>query len=368
VTATTGRLMLSDQTVVPGRLGKVACDVCGLVRTAAGAFDVDLDTYYTDAYDVTETDHLFYAPDGPMTRSRVLAEWMAAEVDPARWRGRPVIAEVGSGSGHLLVELARRYPDAVFHAVEPGTRAAEKTRVRGFVAVRDIDQLPSTSCDVVVAVAVIEHVASPTSFLRTVRERLRTDGILVLAQPTQDVTSYDVLMADHLHHFSSSHLTAYGRKCGFREITRAIGHPLIPHFSLHVWEAATPVPGTWSGPPAATRSLASVAQVMGDMARLNTVLSECVRDHRRVSVFGIREVFAIARAYSALGLHPIVCGLDDDPRGRGDLWFPVVRPEEAGAFHVSDAILTMNAVHYPVATNRLKPFGVRVHPVLSPCA
>jgi hypothetical protein len=43
----------------------------------------------------------------------------------------------------------------------------------------------------------------------------------------------------------------------------------------------------------------------------------------------------------------------------------VVTPEIAPSLGVTDALLTMNVVHYPVAAARLERLGICSHPVLS---
>ncbi len=365
VAGTSGRMMRSDRVILPGNLTKLRCAVCGLVRSGNREFGADLSGYYANTYDPGVKDHLFYTLDGPVTRSSVIADWMVRSTGDDVWAGSRVVAEVGAGSGHLLQQLSRRFPESSFIAVEPGRDAAMRTAARGFEVCDDIARVHPASCDIVVAAAVVEHVASPTVFLRWLRSRLRAGGTLVLTQPTQDVASYDILFADHLHHFGTAHLAAYARKCGFRQKRAEVGHPLMPNFSLHVWRAAEPADASWRDAPAATLSVVSAERVMNDCTRLNALLDRCSMEGRRLAAFGLHEAFAIARAYSALGDFPLVCGLDDEPDRRGEFHFPVVRPEAARGLGVTDALLTMNVWHYPVAARRLDQLQIRHHPVLS---
>lgn len=91
--------------------------------------------------------------------------------------------------------------------------------------------VPKEHYDGVLSVAVLEHVASPTSFLTAIHKSLAPNGLLFLAQPTQDVSSYDVLFYDHIHHFGTDHLRAYAHKCGFRELGFVVGHEWMPNFT-----------------------------------------------------------------------------------------------------------------------------------------
>ncbi len=203
---------------------------------------------------------------------------------------------------------------------------------------------------------------SPTLFLSAIRRCLSDGGRLALVQPTADVASYDILFVDHLHHFAGPHLAAYARKCGFEQVFTEVGHPLMPNFSLHIWEARAE--SSLSIPNAApTQCREAAVAAIDAMARLDRLLARLAAEGRRVAVFGVHEVHALARAYSGLDTFPIVCGLDDEPERAGtrDLLFPVVRPEEARRFAVTDALFTMNANYYPTAARRCESLGLVWH-------
>src|SRR4051794_31573310 len=74
----TGRTMRSDRVILSGHLCKLECSRCGLVRAGGQDFEDDLSTYYSDAYDSGESDHLFYTGNGPVRRSAVFADWICA--------------------------------------------------------------------------------------------------------------------------------------------------------------------------------------------------------------------------------------------------------------------------------------------------
>jgi hypothetical protein len=354
--------MRSDRVMLSGELSKLQCRLCGLVR-GGGAPDEDLGRYYADSYEAAP-DHTFFTPDGTVTRSAVVVDWVL-EFSSDLLRSPSLLVEVGCGGGHLLRELARRLPGVICQGVEPGRRAATAAVNAGFTVYERLDDMGEAKADAMIAIAVLEHVASPSAFLRAMRARIVDGGLLILAQPTQDVRSYDVLFADHLHHFGTAHLAHYARQCGFRERRKAVGHPLMPNFSLHVWEAATSSLEPWTGPPIVTHCADAARETMADMARLDALLERLRTDARKVAAFGVHEVFAVARAYSNLPSFPLVCGLDDMPERRDQCGLRVVRPEEAPALGVTDALLTMNRVHYPIATRRLEALGISAHPVLS---
>ena len=364
------RALRSDRTVVAARLKKLSCCRCGLVcdRTAETPPG---DFYYRDEYRIALEDHVFYTADGPRLRSPILADWILSSLDASGVprAGIRRVLEVGAGAGFLVTELAGRLPHARCDGFELNQSAAEAAHRRGVpVTSGDLSTVPRASFDLVYAVAVLEHVPSPASFIADLKRVLRPGGHLVLVQPTQDVQSYDLFFIDHLHHFGTVHLAAYAGKCGFAQRLVRVGYECMPNFSLHVWSATDAAPAwQWPGPPAATACEATTRQVVADMQRLDSTLRQLTREQRRFGVFGLHEVFALARAYSSLESSAIQCGLDDDP-GKleyGQYGFPVMIPERCVDLGISDVLLTMNKLYYVQASERLTRLGLMPHPVLS---
>lgn len=361
------RALRSDRVVVDRPLRKIACLQCGLVREAEPEL-IGAD-YYRDEYALDQGDHVFHSADGGVQRSEVFVDWVANAAEAVRMpieSGR--LLEVGASRGHFLEAVQRRWPAAVCHGLELNAAAAAESRRRGLSMIDgDIDGVPESSYDIVCAIAVFEHVPAPTQFLASVRRILKPGGHAVLIQPTQDVPSYDVLFVDHLFHFATAHVSAFAGKCGFEQLWQQVGFRFMPNFSAHVLQASGELSATvWKGGPAATASEDSVGSVMADMAALDAATDELRRDGRPFGVFGLHEVFALARAYSRIDEAGIAVGLDDHPENpeHRRLPFPVVRPESCAAIGVRDVFLMMNRVHYAYATERLAGLGIRAVPVL----
>jgi SAM-dependent methyltransferase len=360
----------SDRALATEPLRKLACAACGLVRSGRPLSPDALVAYYEDDYALSvHPEHFFYTPHGPQARSVVLADWLTQETGAECWQSARRALEVGAGAGRLMAELHRRFPGVDLEGLEPGRQAAQAGREAG-LAVRtgSLEALEKESYDLAYSVAVVEHVASPTDWLRALRSCLRSGARLVLCQPTQDVPSYDLFFIDHLHHFGTEHLRQYARKCGFHERHHAVGHPLMPNFSVHVWEVLEPAATfAWEGPPCRTRCEAASVAILEDLRRLDAMLDALQRQARPVAVFGLGEAYWVARCYSRLGEFPVACGLDDAPDRPeyAGLGFPVLRPEECLRLGVTDVILAMNAMYYPMAQARLSKLGLRSHPVFA---
>lgn len=361
----TGRAMRSDRMLVARDLRKLVCRYCGLVRSGDPLTSSDLADLYGVQYTLSTEweDHIFYTSRGPVPRSVAVADWMIHSMGEYRWRAARRVLEVGAGAGALVRELARRFTAATFEGLELNQSAAARAGDLR-IHTRSLSELDDGEYDLIYAVAVIEHVASPSRFLRDIRARLGPGGLLYLCQPVQDVPSYDVLFIDHLHHFGVAHLRQYAAKCGFRELGFVVGHELMPNFAVHLWQKAPETGGwSWQGPAAYTCCADSARSVLSDMAHLDTTLATLAASGRRTAVLGLNEVYWLARAYSALGDFPIVCGLDDRPNQPqyARLGFPVVRPEASLSYGVQDVILATNAVYYPILRSRLEGLGLSVH-------
>jgi SAM-dependent methyltransferase len=363
------RALRSDRAVVPGPLSKLECARCGLVRDGRPRGADEIAATYAGEYVEHGEDHLFHTPDGPVPRSRMLADWLVDFAGEHRFRRAGRALEIGAGTGHVMAVIAARFPVLELTGVEPGAEAAARSRALGrHVLEGSADLVEAGAFGLAWSVAVIEHVASPRAFLLAARRTLAPGGWLVLCQPTQDVASNDILFVDHLHHFGTAHVRAYAAACGFVERGFVVGHAFMPNFSVHLLEVAgSPGPFSWPGPPATTTCAPTLDQLVADMARLDATLDRLRGEGRRIAVFGISEVYAMARAYSRLGETTLVAGLEDGgPKPHhASLPFPVVLPEEAPALGVQDVVVAINAVWMPQVEARLARLGLRAHPVLS---
>jgi SAM-dependent methyltransferase len=359
------RSMRSDGVIEPRPLLKRLCRRCGLAREGrpqASAADV-----YAGEYTPAAADYVFHTADGPRKRSEVFADWVC-EHGGVHWATAKRALEIGAGAGGLMAALAARFPACRFEGLELSRSAAAAAREAGqAVESTDVSEWNEGPYDAVYAVAVLEHVPSPTAFLRRLRELLTPDGVLVLTQPTQDVTSHDILFTDHLHHFGTAHLRAYAGKIGFREAAAAVGHPLMTNFSLHVWRVEGPAAGwEWAGPQERTTVAESLDGLAAAFTRCDERLELWERGGRTAGVFGLSEVFDLARAYTTLGEADIRGGLHDAPeRVAGRFPFPVVRPEDARKLGIDAVLIAANKVWLPRIEPRLRRLGLETHPVFS---
>jgi len=370
IALTNGQSMRSDRGLLAYNLSKLVCTNCGLVRS--GSESMGLYDYYTEDYTLnTQTpEHYFYTPDGPLSRSMMICNWLLNAMGAQHWRRAANCLEVGAGAGALMQALQQYLPETTFEGIELNKSAVEVGQSLGLnIRQSTLEDFDGGPYDIIYSVGVIEHVPSPTSFLSEIHRRLRPGGLLYLCQPTQDVPSYDVFFVDHISHFGTEHLHQYARKAGFRDQGFCVGHEWMPNFSVHRWQAIEPDdnPFAWSGLPGYTTCEATVQSVLSDMARLDKLLSHLAAEGFKLSIFGLNEVYWLARTYSTLGNFQVSYGLDDSPNKPeySQLGFQVIKPEDAVSLGVQNVILTMNKIYYEQAHRRLEALGLNVYPLLS---
>lgn len=358
------RAMRGDNQIVNQSLRKLECTTCGLVRDGNTYTTESLIGLYANDYTPNtngQEDH-FLTRNGPIPRSKVLYDWIWQHLGQQRRELIRNVLEIGCGAGHLLQRIQAGLPGAQCLGTE-FNNSARKIAIRNGcrVITGGIEQIPGDSFDLIYAVTVIEHVPEPGKFLNQIRELLSDSGLLVLAQPTQDVPSSDLYFVEHLHHFGTDHLGMYARRIGFAEQVKAVGHALIPNFSLHVWEKAEPSSEAMS--MGHTRCRESVAQHEEDFARVNELAREIELDPARsLAVFGLNERYSLLAAYSRLGDTKIVCGLSD-VESSVSVDFPVVKPEFVTSFPVTDVLLCVNKVHMEFVRERMAGFNLSIHSI-----
>lgn len=354
------RGMTSDSRIVDRQLKKILCTQCGLIRDGKEFDAQELIEHYGKSYQLNTTEsgeeHLFFTPAGPVRRSRCVHDWIV-QIKPT-FTGRAL--EVGCGQGSVLEKLAATFPGCHFSGVDLSEEAVARARQKKLdVAIGSSSDIDG-QYDTIISFGVLEHVPSPTQFLSDLREHLSDEGELIIGQPMQDVSSYDLFFVDHLHHFTSKQVRSFGEKVGFDEMAALLGCTLVPNFSLHRFKKShsRPVETRVVLP----RSLESVKEYTKAFLRVNAFLEK----HGRIAVFGTGEVFSLLYAYTELADAQIICGLDDnrDRRDNNHWPFPVVLPEEAPSRSVLDVLLSVNPRYNDSVTKRLLALGLKPKAVL----
>ena len=211
------RGLTSDSQILSRDLKKIGCLDCGLIRDGLEFDFNDLQKHYGESYQLNTTEsgeeHLFFTREGPVPRSKLIHDWLV-EIKPDMV-GR--VLEVGCGQGSVLERLKTSFPSASFSGIDLNEDAVLRARKK----LLDVRRSTSTDIegqyDTIIAFGVLEHVPSPTSFLKDLSEHLNDGGEVILGQPMLDVPSYDLFFVDHLHHFTTKHVEQLGHKVGLSQ-------------------------------------------------------------------------------------------------------------------------------------------------------
>lgn len=157
----------------------VRCASCGLVFVDPMPSPGTLEAYYREGYD--QFRYSFSSP-GDDPPKRRMGELRLLERHAGTRRS---VLDVGAAFGHFLVN-ARSHGWEVT-GVEPQDNARTRARERFHLEISaSIDQVPDGCVDTVTLWHVIEHIATPITFLQSIRPKLRERGIIALTTPNID--------------------------------------------------------------------------------------------------------------------------------------------------------------------------------------
>ena len=136
------------------------------------------------------------------------------------------ICEIGCGTGEILLNLERTFPEASLsgYEVSPDAfrRAASKATRHTKFYLKDLLAEPDSQFDLVLAIDVIEHVEDYVSFLK----RLRPLGTFKIFHIPLDLSAQSVLRAwpiaelrrnvGHIHYFFKQSALATLEDCGYK--------------------------------------------------------------------------------------------------------------------------------------------------------
>ncbi len=189
-----------------------ACSCCGLIFNSA--FDSGL-LHYTQAYE----NSLHYSP-----RFQAYADELAQQLVQKYDLRNKTIVEIGCGKGDFLASLCELGAnngvgfDPSFEAERVADGAHERiTFVKDYYGEKYADQ----SADFVVCRHVLEHIETPSSFLRSIRRTLgnRSDAVVYFEVPNvlftlRDLAIWDIIY-EHCLYFQAESLANLFKQCSF---------------------------------------------------------------------------------------------------------------------------------------------------------
>jgi len=147
-------------------------------------------------------------------RSDVIVERLLASY-PLPKEGRAL--DIGCGSGVTLRALSNVLPGWHLYGQDLDKRNEQRLQaVSGFSGLFDCppDAIEG-QYDLITLIHSLEHFPSPGTLLKQLRDKLSPNGILLVQVCNSARNPYDLLIADHLMHFSADTLRLLASNCGY---------------------------------------------------------------------------------------------------------------------------------------------------------
>lgn len=204
--------------VCPGRTEVFFCDQCGHLQTAPLP---NLGAYYEDQYrillDSVDEDQLYRIDNG--RKIFRVQHQVSTLLDKIVLPENARVLDFGCAKGATSRLLLQARPDIAAHLFDVSDMY--EPFWRRFIS-NDrwaIHQLPdhwAGSFDMVMSYFVIEHVANPVDILKTQAALLKPGGVIYLIVPNIYTNSADLVVADHVNHFSKQSLGELLNRAGLR--------------------------------------------------------------------------------------------------------------------------------------------------------
>jgi len=306
------------------RLPVLRCRSCGFVQVEITNQSIDYDDYALSWMHIKTL--------------RDYREQLAADFTQALSSLALPVLDVGCGSGDFLKLLSERGLDAI--GIEPSSSLVEIARSSGYQVIQDYvrpESLEALSLGGFTCLQVLEHLESPVSFLRTLRQALSHGGVGVVEVPslekiTEGRRFYD-FFGDHLNYFNARTLRMCCELAGFDvlKIERRLDGQFLAAYVT---------------PSEAVCSVPAGDYFFGCMPQLRQWAAGQLVDGKKLVFWGAgyKSIAAIAE----MNLSGIECVVDSDPRKAG-LYTPVshleIKPPESIKFTSVDAVILV-AVAY----------------------
>ena len=306
------------------RLPVLRCRSCSFVQVEVTNQSIDYDEYTLSWMHIKTL--------------RDYREQLAADFTQTLSSSALPVLDVGCGSGDFMKLLSERGVEAI--GIEPSSSLVEIARSSGYKVIHDYvrpESLEGLSLSGFTCLQVLEHLDSPVSFLKALREALSVKGIGVIEVPslekiTEGKRFYD-FFGDHLNYFNARSLRMCCELAGLEvlKIERRLDGQFLAAYVT---------------PSEAVCSVPAGNYFFGCMPHLRRWATDQLVGGKKLVFWGAgyKSIAAIAE----MNLSGIECVVDSDPLKAGK-FMPVshleIKSPESVNFSTVDAVILV-AVAY----------------------
>lgn len=199
------------------------CANCGAVQKLPDA------TWFSEIKQIYDRYRIYRLSDGAeqvifdaggcaTPRSRVLVDFVLEHAKLAE-NGR--LIDIGCGNGAALANFSVALPAWSLFANELSDAALPLLRrLPNFVSLYTVSPAQIRNrFDLITMIHSLEHMADPAQALRDVANLLNAGGTVFVEVPNAETSPFDLIVADHLMHFSPRHLAELARRAGLAVAT-----------------------------------------------------------------------------------------------------------------------------------------------------
>jgi len=337
-----------------GDASLACCAACGMVqKPVTQQWQDDMLSLYADyavyqQADGVEQVSFDQVAGTAVTRSTRIAQWLASHARLAE-QGR--LLDVGCGNGAFLRAFGESNPSWQMTGVELDARNRKAVEaIAGVTAlhVGAIDDL-SARFDLVAMIHTLEHIPDPAAFLRRLGQRLQPGGLLLIQVPDLLSSPFDLLIADHCSHFTTSSLRHVIELAGYEVLHLESGH-VAKELSALVRRTPRVLV------PAAAGAAQAQAAAVAHISWLHAVLAQASSVPAPLGIFGT----SISATWLAAAVRTnVVCFVDEDPHriGRVHMGLPVHSPQ--GAPQALPILVPLRADIAQAVSQRLAHTGLK---------
>ena len=291
----------------------------------------------------------------PLPRSVALARFLDEMVDLPE---RAQVLDFGCGTGAALRTYSTRYPKWTLYGAELSVdNLASLREIPGFVRLFTCPpaDIPMRF-DLITSFHALEHVLEPVEMLRDLSRLLKDGGILFVQVPDVRRTPYDLVIADHLLHFTLETLSLAVQRAGCKslEVTDAV----LPKELTLIAQPNKMLPQAPARSPDQRESIDRVASQLDWLCAQAASANTIARDARQFGLFGT----SISATWLASELDEELCFFVDEDEGRigrQHMGRPIISPHSIDA--ETDVYVPLVPDIAISVVRRLSRPGVRFH-------
>ena len=226
---TFNKLFFSDGNQSDEKLVKEECQNCGTIRTK---LKMNLDEFYLKNYQPSRnTDTIALVNNEEVNRSTFVYNWIKDLIPNNLYKEIKNIFEIGCGQGYLLEKFDIKDKSGIEPSQTASKLASNIATIRniGYEQISDQEKY-----DLVFSYCVVEHVENPNNFLQKNHQILNQKGLMCIALPIQDKFNYDLVFADHIHHFENENFISLLNNNGFEVLNFENGRGSYFNIGMYV--------------------------------------------------------------------------------------------------------------------------------------